>query len=471
MAHSPKSIVTTVFVALVLDLLAFTIPLPLFPRLIAWYLHSEAHSPSTLLSRLLGLSHSWRSKLLSFSTPALDTTQTGSETRWMWTGGRVGDTSKNWDVVLLGGAMGSLFSLCQCVISPWLGSREWRVLLCTMLGNIASAMIWARSTSFSTFLLSRLVGGLSEGNVQLSTAIISDVTDSSNRSRSLALIGIAFSICFTLGPSLGAYFASRPLPIASSSPTSWNVFALPAAISLVFLIVETLFLAARLPETKSWKKETSANAASESAPIPVEAADQRLKRLNTIGWLHGIFLLFFSGAEFTLTFLTYDLFTATNAQNGRLLSSRHVRPSLARLGEIRMACYGCFTAVFAFICLTLLPACRDSYALSTALLYAAATGLAYTSATVVTSLTAAAASCCDAQGGRAELQRGRALGVVRSKGQLGRAIGPILASSIYWLQGPTICYAVLAVFMAQLSSLMVYLAKQEKERRHRIKSR
>lgn len=29
---------------------------------------------------------------------------------------------KNWDVVLLGGAMGSLFSLCQCVISPWLGS-------------------------------------------------------------------------------------------------------------------------------------------------------------------------------------------------------------------------------------------------------------------------------------------------------------------------------------------------------------
>lgn len=51
----------------------------------------------------------------------------------------------------------------------------------------------------SSYLLSRIIGGLSEGNVQLSTAIISDVTTPSTRSRSLALVGIAFSVCFTLG--------------------------------------------------------------------------------------------------------------------------------------------------------------------------------------------------------------------------------------------------------------------------------
>lgn len=90
-----------------------------------------------------------------------------------------------------------------------------KVLLMTMLGNILSAAIWLRSTTFvcqphrpalgdvadkqSSYLLSRVVGGLSEGNVQLSTAIISDVTDSVTRPRSLALVGIAFSVCFTLG--------------------------------------------------------------------------------------------------------------------------------------------------------------------------------------------------------------------------------------------------------------------------------
>ena len=44
-----------------------------------------------------------------------------------------------------------------------------------------------------------MIGGLSEGNVQLSTAIIGDVTETETRSKSLALIGIAFSVCFTFG--------------------------------------------------------------------------------------------------------------------------------------------------------------------------------------------------------------------------------------------------------------------------------
>jgi MFS family permease len=75
--------------------------------------------------------------------------------------------TKNWDVVLLGGAMGSLFSFCQCLISPKLGQREFvmsrsilrltkvsdrygrkKVLVATMMGNILSAVIWLRSTSF-----------------------------------------------------------------------------------------------------------------------------------------------------------------------------------------------------------------------------------------------------------------------------------------------------------------------------------
>ncbi len=85
--------------------------------------------------------------------------------------------NKKWDVVLLGGAMGSIFSLCQCVISPFLGARKCSrietsvyilsradtsmgdyivsdkygrrpVLLATMIGNIVSAGIWLQSTSF-----------------------------------------------------------------------------------------------------------------------------------------------------------------------------------------------------------------------------------------------------------------------------------------------------------------------------------
>lgn len=219
-----KTVVRTVFIALVLDLLAFTMPLPLFPRLIAWYLERETLQHPlqgvqgvSLLARLLKASHTWRSYLLSWSGA---------------TGTLAKASGKNWDVVLLGGAMGSLFSLCQCVISPWLGGCELvpaqirrgltdsvgyvrpeessahddvgQYLVCCNLAaeyHICRSSAWRRTKADgqSTYLLSRIVGGLSEGNVQLSTAIISDVTDSVSRPRSLALVGIAFSICFTLG--------------------------------------------------------------------------------------------------------------------------------------------------------------------------------------------------------------------------------------------------------------------------------
>lgn len=80
--------------------------------------------------------------------------------------------SPRFDTILLGGLVGSLFSFLQFVASPIIGrisdSRGRRyTLLLTMVGNIASTFIWVFASSFSTFLLARIVGGLSEGNVQL----------------------------------------------------------------------------------------------------------------------------------------------------------------------------------------------------------------------------------------------------------------------------------------------------------------
>lgn len=172
-------------------------------------------------------------------------------------------------------------------------------------------------------------------------------------------------------------------------------------------------------------------------------------------------------AEFTLTFLTYDLFSASNAQNGRLLSfigilsallqARYVRPRMAAKGELALATTGIFSCILALALLAILPSSyiRSSSPRSTSVLYASAACLAYTSATVVSCLTAAAAGCCDEDVPRdvdekgdqkddPRLRRGRALGGYRSRGQLGRAIGPILASSVYWLLGPQVAYAGLA---------------------------
>jgi MFS family permease len=173
-------------------------------------------------------------------------------------------------------------------------------------------------------MLSRVVGGLSEGNVQLAmcvfsiqfetmliapSAILSDVSTPANRSKALAHVGIAFAVCFCIGPPIGAYFASRPLPASMKTfGLELNPYAVPAAITVVLLVLETLFLVLALPETKGKRMVPPTEKPTNGAAQPAKKAsvEQRVKILKTLNGLHFLFLGVFSGVEFTLTFLTFD---------------------------------------------------------------------------------------------------------------------------------------------------------------------
>ncbi|KAF8076503.1 major facilitator superfamily domain-containing protein [Lyophyllum atratum] len=469
---------TIVFLSLVLDLFAFTIPLPLFPRLIEWYTLRESSDASGFLSRTLRSVTFFRSLFYKSSFH-----------------------SKRWDVVLLGGFMGSVFSTLQFFVSPKIGSLSdkygrKRVLLITMMGNILSAVVWIQSTSFASYMLSRVIGGLSEGNVQLAIAILSDVTTPANRSKALAYVGIAFAISFCIGPPIGAYFASRPLP---HSMDSWgpelNVYAAPAFLTLILLLAETVFLMLFLPETrgrgsavdqgKERSKTTTPGVDGNSStngfskPKRKFSVEQRLATLKSLRRLHFLFLGIFSGVEFTLTFLTFDLLDWTNKQNGMLLGSigimsallqgGYVRRATSKIGEGVMARRGVSSCAVGLLLLALLPQYASTNAtLAMKLLQGAALCLAFTSATVVSSLTSFASLQCDevvfdeVTGKPAEehpqLTKGKALGLFRSSGQLGRAIGPLLACASYWTFGPSVTYAVSALAMLTISLGMKSIA-------------
>jgi MFS family permease len=150
------------------------------------------------------------------------------------------------------------------------------------------------------------------------SAILSDITTPANRAKALAHVGIAFAICFCIGPPIGAYFASQPvIPGVTWLGTELNVYAAPAILTLVLLVAETAFLAVALPETRgkrllhvqSSEKSDARSAADRGgdAPVaPVRPAEQRIKILKFLRMLHFLFLGVFSGVEFTLTFLTFD---------------------------------------------------------------------------------------------------------------------------------------------------------------------
>jgi MFS transporter, DHA1 family, tetracycline resistance protein len=115
------------------------------------------------------------------------------------------------------GLLFSIYSVCQLIGSPLLGLISDRygrrpVLIASQIGSVAGFILlgvassgnWASPTLGLTLVyLSRVIDGLSGGNISTAQAYISDVTSAKDRARGMGLIGAAFGIGFTIGPALG----------------------------------------------------------------------------------------------------------------------------------------------------------------------------------------------------------------------------------------------------------------------------
>lgn len=271
-----------------------------------------------------------------------------------------------------------------------------------MAGNIASVALWVAATDFRTFLASRVVGGLSEGNVQLATAMAADISDDKQRGATMALVGACFSVAFTFGPALGAALANVKTVVA-------NPFATAAGFSLFLILVETMYLYFYLPETLPSSRTPPVTSGS---VLKTGSEQQKHVRTNShtlLNFTHFIFILFFSGMEFSLPFMTYDLFAYTSSQSGRLLGFMGLIAAILqgsvtrRLHPLRVVQLGVVACAASFFMLGRLTTESG--------LWGAATLLAVTTATVVTGLNSL--SSFEA----AEGERGGKLGNHRSWGK------------------------------------------------------
>ena len=155
--------------------------------------------------------------------------------------------------VLFGGLIGSWFSFLQFLVSPLIGAvsdvygRRSTMLVC-LCGVSLSYLVWLQSKeSFLLFVVSRTIGGLSKGNVSLSTAVVADTSTENKRGKGMAMIGIAFSIGFIVGPLLGAMFAAHSR--ARGVTTSETFFYLPALFALCLSLLNIIFVAVFFDES------------------------------------------------------------------------------------------------------------------------------------------------------------------------------------------------------------------------------
>ncbi|KAJ4319952.1 hypothetical protein N0V94_003622 [Neodidymelliopsis sp. IMI 364377] len=377
-----KRVLKVLFISLLLDLISFTFILPLFPKLLEFYRNHETGDPNTVLSKILAGLNAYKN---SFAKPIIS----------------------RYDIVLLGGALGSLFSLCQAVASPVIGTLSDKygrrtALLWSMAGNVLSVALWVAATDFRTFLASRVVGGLSEGNVQLAMAIATDISDESQRGATMALVGVCFSIAFTFGPALGAYLST--LNVMEKNP-----FAMAAGFSLFLIVTESIYLYFCLPETLPSATPSANGKANGHAKVDTPKPRVRTNSHTLLNATHFTFILFFSGMEFSLPFMTYDLFSYEAKDTGRLLGFIGLVASLLqgsvvrRMHPLKVVQMGVIACTIAFVILGRVQ--------TQSALYGAAALLAVTSATVVTGLNSLSSFEASAD------ERGNKLGNHRSFGR------------------------------------------------------
>lgn len=426
MNEAKDSTVRVVFISLLLDLLAFTMILPLLPALLDYYKEKENGRGfySAILSHI-------KSIQVFFDAPDKVST------------------------VLYGGFLGSMYSFLQFLGSPIIGAlsdiygRKPLMLLC-LTGISLSYLLWCLSTNFGIFVLARFVGGISKGNISLSMAIISDVTSPKTRGKAMALVGIAFSIGFVVGPMIGAFFAW-----ISSGNREGIWYVMPALFALLLALSDLLFVARYLKESLPMRHRATTLAKGLSGAIsyinPMDLfqfngvsglSPQDQQDLKTLGRVYFIYLFIYSGLEFTLTFLTHYTYGFTSMEQGWMFLGIGLIMAVLQAGWIRrippnrtkaIAEFGLWLIIPAFVCIGVATGapilCIGIF------LFAVSTAMVVTCMmTLITRI-------------GPEHQKGVITGTFRSLGALARACGPIVASSAFWCIGSTTAYLTGALFL------------------------
>jgi DHA1 family tetracycline resistance protein-like MFS transporter len=106
------------------------------------------------------------------------------------------------------GAMIASFSIMQFVFAPVLGALSDRfgrrkVILASIAGMAIDQLFMAFAPGLIWLLVGRMVAGLTAANVTAANAYIADVSGPQDRAKNFGMMGAAFGVGFITGPALG----------------------------------------------------------------------------------------------------------------------------------------------------------------------------------------------------------------------------------------------------------------------------
>ncbi len=226
------------------------------------------------------------------------------------------------------------YSICQFFAGPILGGMSDRfgrrpLLIYSQLGSMAGFILLGVANSLPILFLSRIIDGISGGNLTIAQAYIADVTPPKERSGALAIIGIAFGLGFIVGPPIGGFLATQ------------FGYAAPAFVAAFFALSSTSLTTFYLKEHQHVRDENAKTGLRYYTRVFEYLRDRSLRTLLTIFLFFALpFSLYVSMfslfAKIELDFSAEDVgwFLMFVGLLGVLWQGVVIRPLVKKLGEL-----------------------------------------------------------------------------------------------------------------------------------------
>jgi DHA1 family tetracycline resistance protein-like MFS transporter len=159
------------------------------------------------------------------------------------------------------GLLVASYAAAQLIGAPILGRLSDRygrrpVLLVSILGTAVGFVILGFANSLWMLFASRILDGATGGNISVAQAYITDITDRKNRAKGLGLIGAAFGLGFIIGPAVGGLMSTLGETITigiAGIAINWQ-FALPAFAAAAIALLNLIAVFFALPESLTPEK-------------------------------------------------------------------------------------------------------------------------------------------------------------------------------------------------------------------------
>jgi DHA1 family tetracycline resistance protein-like MFS transporter len=210
------------------------------------------------------------------------------------------------------GLLVASYAAMQFIGAPLLGRMSDRygrrpVLLLSIAGTSIGFLVLGFANALWMLFASRIIDGLTGGNLSVAQAYISDVTDAEDRAKGLGLVGAAFGLGFIIGPVSGGLLSQ------------WG-YAVPAFAAAAMSLVNLLLVYFWLPE--SLTPERRAEMPARKPAVNLNALLVALRRPFTGSLLITRFFFGLAFAIFQTIFALYALsrFHLTAVQTGYILT-------------------------------------------------------------------------------------------------------------------------------------------------------